>query len=512
MWMRNAERLARLLPIVLILLGAIDRWLLLDRFGFRYVSNDDLVIWEGAIDLSQGLLRWPYFYGQDYAPLLEAWLAVPFLKFGVPLRIIMPLVSSLLTLLPFWSFSLWHSKRKEYAWAALFAAMPLLLPTEYGVMTSVSRGWVTGLGPLALLPWAADVKKIGTRALLLGLIASAGWYLNPNSVIFSVPFCLNAWLSFEKRVRAVPLVIAGAIPFVVIQYVSQLYCAAHADRVVHTIHDWKMDFHPELVPEDLGMLNTLFASTFPFSNALSQLGPILLPVLVVIALFRRRWWVALALFSAVAIILFSFCFAKIQDGGSHPFYGCSRMFVAMPLLIGWALVRVFDPLPRMHASAGLITALATLAFVQKSITAPSVIAGLMATQPGQICAVQHDVLAREADELYALCQRENIGLITATPVACDILRCHAFPLLLPDIPPCYVTEKERRWWIREAVADSIIPNVLVLYDNEDRWKALMTKDPSIEAVSLASGTAHLIKSNRLPTDSLMRYVLRAELP
>src|SRR5690348_13762267 len=116
MWMRNAERWPRILVVALILLGALDRLVLLVRFGFQYTCNDDLIIWQAAVDIGHGIFRWPYFYGQDYNPVLEAWLAAPFVRLGAPLPIIMPTISSLLALLPFWSFSWWHLKKGEAGW------------------------------------------------------------------------------------------------------------------------------------------------------------------------------------------------------------------------------------------------------------------------------------------------------------------------------------------------------------------------------------------------------------
>lgn len=168
--------LARRLFTPLLLLGILDRSFLLFAFGFKYVGDDDGVIWSAAVNYGHGLFREPYFYGQDYAVMLEALVAAPFARSGIPLPILMPLVTSLLALAPFWSFAFWHRKHDRPLAAAIFLSMPVLLPVEYGLMTTVTRCFISGIAPLAALPWALDIPGSRFRP-----IPSASWSPPPRS-------------------------------------------------------------------------------------------------------------------------------------------------------------------------------------------------------------------------------------------------------------------------------------------------------------------------------------------
>lgn len=512
MWMRNADRWLRFLILALILLGAFDRWLLLDRFGFRYVSNDDLIIWQTATDLAHGIFHWPYFYGQDYNPVLEAWLGAPFVRMGVPLVYLMPLITSFLSLIPFWSFSCWHW-RKGRLWAAcLFAAMPLLLPMEFGMMTSIVRGSVTGVAVLSILPWASNVRDVRLRAVLVGMIASAAWFINPNSLVFSVPFCLHAWLSVERPFRSLPFAVIGVLPFIGVEYAAQAYCAAHADRVVATIHDWRMVFHAEMITEGLAAASKHFAWTVPLAGDRGEWAPALLLLFLTLACFRKNWRMAIALLGPIALIVISFGFAKVHDGEANPLFAHARMFLAMPWLLAWAFTTTLDG-PVNARVSWLLGLVALGAFAHKTISAPSAITGYVERAPGQICIVAYDHLVREAEEVSEFCRREQVKLIASSPSACEILRCQAYPLLRSDMPPTYVYTLERRWWIRQEVAQRVFPTVLVLNADMIRWKEVMHHDPSVSAVQLPSGrTMHLVKNNGVPTDSLMQHTLWDPLP
>jgi len=87
-------------PWPFILLATVDRAILIEIFGSRYVSTDDAIVWSAAVDYGQGLFRGPYYYGQNYGPMLEALVAAPFTRLGLPMHWLMPAVSSVLALLP----------------------------------------------------------------------------------------------------------------------------------------------------------------------------------------------------------------------------------------------------------------------------------------------------------------------------------------------------------------------------------------------------------------------------
>ncbi|MBK8339964.1 MAG: hypothetical protein IPK99_08175 [Flavobacteriales bacterium] len=137
-----------------MVLGAIDRMRLLAVFGFTCTGIDDALMREMARDYGQGLFREPYMYGQNYNPMLEALVGAPFVRlFGHP-WIVMPIVTSVLALIPYWSFALWWARRKEFAAATAFAQCPSFYlpngassPQKRGGSSMASRCWRSYLSP-----------------------------------------------------------------------------------------------------------------------------------------------------------------------------------------------------------------------------------------------------------------------------------------------------------------------------------------------------------------------------
>ncbi len=168
----------------------IDRLILLLSFGVSHTGSDDVVFWMVAADMTQGVFREPFLYGQNYNPALESLVAVPMLWMSVPMHVAMPLSTSLLALLPYLSFALWHYRRAELPQAMAFATMPLLLPVEWGMMTMITRGFVTGLAPLALLPWLGAIRHPMVRSGAIGGTLYLALFINPNALLFVAAYFL----------------------------------------------------------------------------------------------------------------------------------------------------------------------------------------------------------------------------------------------------------------------------------------------------------------------------------
>ena len=80
-------------------------------------------------------------------------MAVPLLKLGFSLHIALPLVTTMLTLLPFFVCSQWIFRKKSAIIGVFILSLPLLLPVEYDLITTIPRGFVTGValsGSLAI--------------------------------------------------------------------------------------------------------------------------------------------------------------------------------------------------------------------------------------------------------------------------------------------------------------------------------------------------------------------------
>ena len=98
---RRQEQLAWISLLLCLCLLVADRWLILHQFGFRYVDDDQAIMWNGAEEMAHGRFHEPCFYGQRYNTMLEGLVAVPLLWSGVEHEVALPLMTGVLALLPF---------------------------------------------------------------------------------------------------------------------------------------------------------------------------------------------------------------------------------------------------------------------------------------------------------------------------------------------------------------------------------------------------------------------------
>ena len=514
----NQQRLilAQRAFLPLLALGILDRLYLLLVFGFKYVGDDDGVIWTAALDYGHGFFKEPYFYGQDYAFMLEALVAAPFTHLGIPFYILMPTVTSLLALAPFWSFAFWHRKHHRPVAALVFIAMPVLLPLEYGMMTTITRCFISGIAPLAFLPWITDMRNHKARFLLFGLVVSAAAFINPNSLIFSLAFVVWSVLDASDKKHAVFWTVLGMLPFTAAYLAAQTYCRAHPERMVHVVNDWRMTFHPgELIPESFGMLNLHFAWLFPLLPTMGGLAFALL-----IALSAWNFWSGdrprgLALAAAVIMIIASFAFPKTHDGTDSVFYAYSRMYLALPLLLCWGsgsltLSRGVTKWSTLVLLCGSVFAVA----MKLDRTAEFVKMPIASEVP--VLELPVELLIADAANLRMLKEKYHVDLIVGNSQWDDNIKArfrgYISPLLEPTLTPLYV-QGDRRYWQRGTYAPMIAPTLLVMGGDSARWASWSDRDEDILDVSDERfGPLHVIRGNTERTDSLLERLSRMPGP
>ena len=495
----------------LLVAGLLDRLFLLAGFSTRFIGTDDTVIWSAAVAYGHGEFHEPYFNGQDYGVMLEALLAAPFARAGATLRILLPTVTALLAMLPFWSFAFWNRRHGRFTAACVFLAMPVLLPNEYGLMTSVTRGWVTGTGLLALLPWITDVRRPLPRSLLMGFSASLACMVNPNALPFAAAFL--AWHIFQQPAfpRHALLVIVGTVPCCAAHMLAQAWCAEHPHRMVNTLSGYPLTFYPEGVADGMTRLDAHFEWLTPVAWPYGQLIGEALVIITVIAVWKRRTALAIALATGIAIIVLALGFGKTHDGIGNVFMPLSRMFLAVPLVFCWGLSMLLDTTRIRPWPARITLAAALCALMIKTCLLPSTMNEQLAEQgpwsSERPLADFNDDLAW----LRAVCARHQVGLIV--PLYADTrievhYRALLYTALDRSLPPTYLTWKENRYWVREAYADSVVENVLLVAGRATGWdrnaRALTT---AIDVSGDRQDRFLLLSGNTLPTDSLVSYVL-----
>src|SRR3954463_8159160 len=184
---------------VLVAFVILDRIFIYTHFNHKFVGNDDLIFWQGATDYMKGDFYAPYFYGQNYNVMLESFFAIPFLKLGLSYKLAFFIATSSIALFPFFLFSIVLFKKQYVPEAFFFLVIPLLLPVEYGIITSISRGFVNGLFFTGFFVFPLLYPEKKSSWIIAALAASIGHVVNPNLIIVSFPLYLYLlFVNFKK--------------------------------------------------------------------------------------------------------------------------------------------------------------------------------------------------------------------------------------------------------------------------------------------------------------------------
>ncbi|MCB9184873.1 MAG: hypothetical protein H6591_13270 [Flavobacteriales bacterium] len=511
----TVERLARWSIWALLLLSGVQRWWGLSAFGFRYIGIDDALIQQVAIDYGHGILREPYLYGQNYNPMLEALLAAPFVRFGVSAWVILPIITSLLALLPFWSVSLWALRRGHTFAAFVFAATPLVLPIEWSLITTMPRGWVHGLAWLALVPWLLELRHAWLRHALTGLVLAAALYCNANALPIAAGIAV--WLVLREG-RSFSFWVAAATSLALLLGAlrwAQGWYDAHPESLTHALLPTDLAFRPDLLRQGLRGLPDHLLHMHPFA-ALGWVAVLLLALLTAMLLGQKRHREAIALSVAVLVMLLPLGFLKLHEGCASIFFPLSRMMLALPLLLAAAIsftcaARV---LPRWIWPSGFFVVAAIAGLRIGGLE--QVITDQLA---GQECAwVREEPLSTVREHCQAIADAaERSGSALVVAIRWPGLRadhrahfrahftCYACAQLVDGFPPALGAGFDRRSWIREAHERRAQGTVLFVGGDGAAWQQAMARDSSIVDLSSAGLRMHAMRCDTLaPSDQILQ--------
>lgn len=324
----------------LVVLLVIDRISHLYLFSFKYADGDQTILWLGTIEMLQGHFHEPAFYGQSYNTFFEGIIALPLVALGVPVYKALPIVTALLATFPFVLFAFLVKEKNKIA-ALIFLAIPLLLPSEYIMLTQLPRGFVTGIFGASISVAVLLFGKENTKShyLLSGIVGGFSLVLNPNSVLLLLPVYLYVFIKTEKKISMVLCSFLGIIPALVwLVYVSWFY-TQHPNYIVHSLH--YKSFSIDNFLQAISHFHELFYHLFPF---VLFAGVAIIPTMLFIAYKLNKKGektFALTLVVTVVFVFITFFSSKITDGTASIFFPYSRMFLGLPIVVGIGLYFLF---------------------------------------------------------------------------------------------------------------------------------------------------------------------------
>jgi len=409
--------------VIVVLLA--DRIQYVRTFGSVYTEADQTLLWYQADDIAHGIFREPCYYGQAYNVPVEAWLAAPLLLCGVPHAIALPVATIALALLPFLVLAT-IAYRKGQRWtASLIMLIPLALPVEYVVVTSIPRGFVGGIaiGSLAVALWlCADSRK---TLVLAGFFSVLAVTVNPNSSILLLAGGLYALLGHFRSARFYIWSLVGAslaLPApLLIHLFYKHYPAADVYRSQPpVVFHWRM-LRETLFAGGLSLntrsLDLFFADFVPIAHRGAYML-VAFAVMIAVPLVLGRFKAAISLGVTVLFIVGTLGIVRVHTALPQVFYSGSRMYLALPvvfaLFVLWCAAPMADGFKRRRfigriSGSLLLCVLVACASLRNlsQLKAPSPL--IERTWPLDIETV-HD-LAVDARATAEICRKYNVTLV-----------------------------------------------------------------------------------------------------
>jgi hypothetical protein len=384
------------LPFVAcLLLLIIERVHLLTLFHFRWIDDDQALLWHAATDLARGQFHEPRFYGQAYSTWLEAVPAALLLLLEVPHRIALPVSTLACALFPFILLGL-VALREGKSNAALFMLfIPLALPLEYALITAMPRGFFPGvaLGTISLV--LASSSRGPFFSFLAAFCGGLGLSANPNSAPLVAAAALMEGAKF-LRTRSLSslcssilgLSIAGALHVAV-----QAFYRSNPDFMAHASP--RIRFSLDAFSGAITHLSD-FSSWYSPIPALPVILPFSLVIIPLGVLAKRHRYACFAYFSGMVVLCLALAAPKVHDGTMSIYQPLGRMFLAAPVLWAWALGRAGWS-NSAYLSRALIAAMLCLCVLRCLLSGPQV--ERLAIAP------EHQVQATLVSRIEAECAR-----------------------------------------------------------------------------------------------------------
>ena len=484
-----------LLFLVALALVIGSKAIALVYFSFQFTGNDDLIFWQMARDYAHGYFFEPFMYGQNYNYGIESFFAVPLLKLGVPFQYALPITTAWMGVFPFVVFSFGFYRIKQFVPAIICVSIPVWMPIEYDIITTITRGFLNGLFFTSFFIFAVLKPSRTSSFFLFGICASLGVITNPNSVLLSIPVGIYLLLVNVKSLRFYVFTSVSMIPGFVLYYFSKQFYVLNPDYVVHQLPELTYAF--SRIAETLVQLDRSFAYLSPLFLGFHW-AILFLLVVGSVLLLKRDWRLGIALVLGLFFMLFSLGINKVEEGVGVIFFSPTRMFLAVPILFAFMLSWL---LLKSNSSKLLYVLLliSCLSVCYKFITVESTVDFHTTNKSyGPVAIENIELLKTECRQFQSVATNYEVDLVVFTLSSFKNVPEVSFynfgcELLVEDFPESTMLHKERRTALFINHKSEIVKNILFLnYElNEELSRNSGSDYEIIEEIS----NAILIKNN-----------------
>jgi hypothetical protein len=486
---------------LLLFLVLIERiWVLLN-FAFVYTDSDQTLLWQAVRDITNGEFHGYCFYGQAYNPLVEPLLAAPLVLIGVKSYIALPIITSILALTPFILLAFSLRRRYETSIAILSLVILLLMPPEFGMLTSISRGFVQGIF-FGTIGTSLIIFRSSKLAMFIGgFCLGLAYFANPNSVLL-FPLLLPAFLEKKYRARQFVYMLIGGVAGLIPYLINKLYYDAHPEMSIHGSLEVELG-----LTYFIRIINSL-DNYFDFISPVFWMGGwITLFVFPVAAIYLYRKKATSKFVTVVilfAVIILSFFVSKVADGTNSVFFSGARVFLAYPIIMLFIFIwclELFSPLLRKRIVA-VAAIVSVFAFVIKLLYFDEFLhKDLKGSKYAVVMVIKVKDLKDQCERTRRFVSSKNALVVATSENGAEQVITYGCPCLVRNFPVTIQPVYERRTWVRKAIKDSVFHSVLLYGRNPDIRKRIDLQNPKVIKQNKTEGL--LLIENNQPTEELL---------
>ena len=310
-------------------------------FSGNYTDSDQCVMWQMADDFAHFRFHTPLFYGQLYSSGLEAWLAAPFIWLGIPVYRAVPLVTALMSTLPWiWMSHLARKRSGNLAGSAILC-LSLAFPISWLQTTYISRGFMQSVFLTSLATRFIHRSRLWFN---IGLLLM-GWGLmqNANGLLL-LPGVFPIWMAEFSRfagikstpvrqtaVNSIRLIWPATLGLIILVITYATLKSQHPEWMIHATV--QTNFSWQVFSESIQRYNWFLQHTYGGRPPLLGCGLIALAVLLVATPTSKNQW--LGFLGILLLPLVMLAVEKTTDGTENIFFGYGRFFLAIPCAWGW---------------------------------------------------------------------------------------------------------------------------------------------------------------------------------
>lgn len=472
------------------LLVLLYRYLTLQNFGFVYVDADQTVMWSGLLDYSSNTWHEPRFYGQNYNSMLEAFLAVPLYKLGVAPYIALPIITTLLCLSSYFLLVIESYRDKKYMQAFFIACLPLLLPIKYTLITSLPRGFLPGIFVASLAVFRSNPATHPKGSFRFGFLSVLSFSLNPNSAFLLIPFFVERATVYRRNLKLLKPFIVGLLLGIAVHVLAQTYYVLHPETIVH--HLIGTEFHFGLFKEHIKDLDKIFNDVIPVFWNSGFFVLLLFPAMAFVLYRQNQKLRSLALLIFTCGLILSLGLGKTADGTTSVIFPYSRLYLALPLVLGIAFSWIKLNLTLKPYMLLVPVIFFCIHYIEYTVTIPN-----KYIKNDVIAVTKIYRLEKSCVQINTICKKNSVDLILIHDSYFKDIINYGCASCVSDFPNTLRTNYERRTWQVSKFQDTVIRNVLVI-DVGRRLDLLYPKE-----VILMDSSIYLVKDNKVPTKKLI---------